>query len=102
VTGNEVILFVLIWAITDRIREIAIFEGWESRFKGRWWDRFYTPTVPTWWLFRDGYHTFKNLPVLFLFVMTWYVFGLWPTGLAVVGAWAVGQFVGLAFRKEEG
>ena len=99
-SDREIILFVLIWAIADRLREIAIFPGWVSRFGG-WWDRFFTPSIPSWVPWRDGYHAFKNLPVLLLFVITWLVYGLWPSALAVVGAWTIGQWVGLAFRKEK-
>ena len=96
---KEIVLFVLVWAIADRLREIAIFPGWVSRFGG-WWDRFFTPSIPSWVPWRDGYHAFKNLPVLILVVASVYTYG-WLPSLYVMAAWGIGQYVGLAFRKEK-
>lgn len=91
------LLFVFFWAITDRIREIAIFPGWVSSI-GKWFDTYYNPNIGTWYPFRDAYHTFKNIAVLFLFIVTWRIFDF-MTAIYLIIIWMAGQFLGLLFRK---
>jgi len=93
----EIGLFVLIWAITDRIREIAIFPGWISVF-GKWFDTFYNDKITTLWPFRTAYHTFKNLAVIALVIIVWINYGF-IISMSIVAIWGSGQFIGLLFRK---
>lgn len=95
----DLVIFVLFWAITDRIREIAVFANWKSIFGG-WFDRYFTPEYPTWFFLRDGYHTFKLLPILLLTYYTWTRYD-WFYALVVAATWGAGQAIGLLFRKEE-
>ncbi len=95
---KQIIFFVMFWAITDRFREVAVFEGWVSSIH-EWFDTYYSLNLPSWFLFRTAYHTFKNLPVLFLFGLVWWLFGFW-NGFYMAGTWGIGQWVGLlAARK---
>ena len=90
---KQIIFFTMFWAITNRWMEVAVFKGWESTL-GRWFDTHYNPNLPTWFLFRSAYHTFKNLPVLFLCALVMWKFGFW-NGIYMAGAWGTGQWVGL-------
>lgn len=91
-------LFVFIWALTDRQREIAVFPGWYSKL-GEWFDTHYNPNVGAWWPFRTAYHTFKNIIVLLLYVLTW-IFYDFMTANYVIIIWMAGQFLGLITRKK--
>ena len=91
------LLFVFFWAITDRIREIAVFPWWLSSINN-WFDTFYNPDIGTWWPFRDAYHTFKNLAPMMLFFLVWWWFDFY-TAIYMIIVWMAGQFLGLLFRK---
>ena len=90
-------LFFFLWALTDRLREIAVFPGWISVF-GEWFDTFYNKNASTLNPFRDAYHTFKNLAVLFFVLMVWWFYGF-IIALSMLAIWMSGQFLGLLFRK---
>jgi len=97
-SSRIVVLFILIWAITDRLREVPIF--WTSIFKGKWWSRYYTVNSPRWNIFGDAYHLFKNLPVMLVVGLVGWEYGVWA-GIYAVAAWGLGQYTGLLFRKED-
>ena len=42
-------LFLLFWALTDRMREIAVFPGWVSALGG-WFDTFHNKDITTLWM----------------------------------------------------
>jgi hypothetical protein len=93
------LIFILIWGVTDRIREIAVFKNWISRFGG-WFDEYFTPGAPRWYPFRDGYHTFKLIPIMILAGGIWYIADFWHV-LYLWAAWGLGQRIGLAFKKDK-
>lgn len=97
----------LIWAICDRLREIAIFPRWVSIFGG-WWDRYFTPEKKNWNPFRDGYHFWKNAAIFLYCAEVGICIGIeynWVYGVTVglfsYGFWAVGQSIGLLFKRDK-
>jgi len=95
----QLLIFIVIWGVTDRIREIAVFPGWKSIF-GEWFDRYFTPECPYWNPFRDGYHTFKIIPVLYITCII-YINNTWQHAFLILLIWAVSQGMGLIFKKEK-
>ena len=93
-----ILLFVFVWAFSDRLREIAVFPGWESKW-GKWFDTYYTPDMWKWIPWRDAYHLFKAVAIWFLVLLIFIIFG-WEVALYIYAAWAVGQFAGLVARKK--
>lgn len=90
------LLFVFFWALTDRPREVAMFPGWKSSL-GKWFETHYNSKIGNWWPFRSAYHTFKNAPVVFLFILTWVFYGF-MAAIYLVVVWMAGQFLGLLTR----
>ena len=93
-----IVAFILVWALMDRIREVAIFPGWTSSLH-EWLDTHYTDKLPDWVPFRDAYHLFKAIPVYILCGLVWYHFGF-MNFLYAYAAWAAGQFLGLTTRRK--
>lgn len=91
------ILWIFIWCLCDRLREIAIFPGWESIFGSGWFDQYYTPDTPTWLPHRDAYHYFKWFPWAILFVAIWHYFR-WYWAWLLGFTWWLGQLLGKLFR----
>ena len=94
----ETLIFIILWGILDRQREIAVFPGWISKL-GKWFDTFYTPTQPVWWPFRDAYHTFKAIIVYVFVGWIWYHYGFVDAVYTYAG-WAIGQKIGLFTRMK--
>ncbi len=95
---DQLILFTFFWAFTDRFREVAIFPGWVTRF-WKWFETHYNPNQPIWNPIRTAYHTFKNSPVSYLFVLMWLQYGFWKA-FQLVGTWYIGQTIGLIIARK--
>jgi len=83
-------VYIFIWGFTDRLREIAIFPGWESRL-GRWFDLYNTKYN------LDAYHIFKWIPVFGLFIFIAFID--YKVAAFFWLAWGAGQAAGLLTRK---
>jgi len=92
------IIFLLIFGFTDRLREIAAWPWWRSKW-GKWFDTYCDQKMPKWFPFRDAYHTFKFVTNSCVIGMVWYYFGL-QAGFYAAGAWGVGQYLGLMSKEE--
>ena len=92
------IIFLLIFWYIDRLREIAAWPWWRSKW-GEWFDTYYTPKRSTLNPFRDAYHTFKFVANCIVVGIVTYHYG-WEMGLCAIGAWGVGQYLGLMSKEE--
>lgn len=97
-----IIIWIFVYSVCDRIREIAIFPGWESMF-GPWFDTYNANN------YLDAYHLFKWLPLVILIAsLVWITMkrrrlGSWVPSwgficLALM-AWAAGQYLTLLLVK---
>ena len=93
-----ILLFVFIWAFTNRQSEIAIFPGWKSKL-GEWFDTYYNDKLPEWFPGRYAFHSFKGIPVWSLVIMMLIVFDI-KTAFYTYLIWAAGQFLGLVTRTK--
>ena len=92
----DLIIFLLVFGFTDRLREIAGWPWWISKWGG-WFDTHDSPGLK-WFPFRDAYHTFKFVSNASIIGMVWYFFG-YEAGFYAACAWGLGQFLGLMAKK---